>query len=470
VRRALILLVALVACVAAVDASAVPTTTGPRAVPGAELRTPQGSSRPSFGQNGRFDCTPNVCVHWAISGRHAPPAADGDGDGVPDYVELVERSADEVWAVEVVELGYRSPRADLGPPSQGPDGKLDIYLQDIGGGGFFGYTGIDDPRAETGARDLSAYLVLDDDYSPSQYAGYTDSPPVEILQATLAHEFFHAVQFAYDAAEDLWLMEGTAVWVEDVVYDEVDDHRLFLGSSALTRPDVSLDSPWSKDPQPVGGFEYGSFVFWRYLSERYGPELIRRVFELADAAPGGRNLYSVAALEAALGEHGTTLAGVFAGFAAGNAAPAVTYEEGAAYPTPPYARQKVFNSVRRTTSGEARLDHLSSWYASFRPGATLRRTARLEVTLSLPPISRGSSATLAVFMRSGAVKLLRVDLNRQGDGSRTVQFDPSRVVRVVLVLANSSSRYLCGQFSFLPCQGRPLDEGLRLRYSVRLLQ
>ena len=45
---------------------------------------------------------------------------------------------------------------------------------------------------------------------------------------TAAHEFFHAVQFAYDAADDQWFMESTATWMEDEIYDDVNDNLQYL--------------------------------------------------------------------------------------------------------------------------------------------------------------------------------------------------------------------------------------------------
>ena len=48
------------------------------------------------------------------------------------------------------------------------------------------------------------------------------------LRVTAAHEFFHAIQFAYDVNEDIWFMEGTATWVEDEVYDSINDNYQFL--------------------------------------------------------------------------------------------------------------------------------------------------------------------------------------------------------------------------------------------------
>ena len=56
--------------------------------------------------------------------------------------------------------------------------------------------------------------MLDDDFAAAQFrhrhAGGN-------LRVTAAHEFFHAVQFAYDYDEDPWLMEATATWMEERV-------------------------------------------------------------------------------------------------------------------------------------------------------------------------------------------------------------------------------------------------------------
>ena len=54
--------------------------------------------------------------------------------------------------------------------------------------------------------------VLDNDYKSRQFPTNT---PVENMQVTAAHEYFHAVQFAYDITDDLWFLESTATWAED---------------------------------------------------------------------------------------------------------------------------------------------------------------------------------------------------------------------------------------------------------------
>ena len=58
--------------------------------------------------------------------------------------------------------------------------------------------------------------MVDNNYTEGIFRNHT---PIQNLKVTLAHEFFHAVQFAYDIGEDTWLMEGTATWMEDQVYD-----------------------------------------------------------------------------------------------------------------------------------------------------------------------------------------------------------------------------------------------------------
>ena len=60
---------------------------------------------------------------------------------------------------------------------------------------------------------------------------------------TAAHEFFHAIQAAYDWGEDWWLTEGTAAWIKDEVYDDLNEYDYFYGrtnaSIIPTYPSIS---------------------------------------------------------------------------------------------------------------------------------------------------------------------------------------------------------------------------------------
>ena len=195
-------------------------------------------------------CAVEFCIHYVPSSADAPPLDDvSPPNGIPDWVEAAATTVAQVWATEVGTLAYRSPLSDETSANNGGDARLDIYLANLGAAGIYGYCTSDDPNAADPSYpywDVSAYCVIDNDYLEQAFAAST---PLQNMQATVAHEFFHAVQFAYDWFEDLWLMEGTAAWVEDEVYDGVNDNRQFLAASPLRHSFVPLD--WGGDE-----FEY----------------------------------------------------------------------------------------------------------------------------------------------------------------------------------------------------------------------
>ena len=168
-----------------------------------------------------------LCFHWDDNptNRDSPPPADTNpANGIPDQIDDTIAVLDNVWDTETAGLGYREPLDDSATTlNDGGGPQLDIYIADIGSIGLFGYCTSDDPHAYEFSAPwaVSAYCVLDDDYRQGQYGiGQT---PLEYLQVTAAHEFFHAVQFAYDWFEDYALMEGSAMWMEGQVYP--DCHR-----------------------------------------------------------------------------------------------------------------------------------------------------------------------------------------------------------------------------------------------------
>ena len=95
--------------------------------------------------------------------------------------------------------------------------------------------------------------------STTTSSGY-GTTPTNALDVTAAHEFFHAVQFGYDAGEDSWFMEGTATWMEDEVYDSINDNLQFLAYSPIRYPCAPADLT-------VDFHRYGSWIFFKYASE-----------------------------------------------------------------------------------------------------------------------------------------------------------------------------------------------------------
>jgi hypothetical protein len=416
-----------------------------------------------------YDCKATFCVHWVATTSDAPAATDTNANGIPDYVETAEQVVQTVWDTEVGELGYRAPKQDLSSPDHGPDGKLDVYLADLGNDGLYGYCTTDDPNAFTASypyADVSAYCVVDNDFSPSQYGGFGGATGVQALEVTVAHEFFHAVQAAYDFFEDLVLIEGTAVWMEDEVYDDINDNYYYLSFSALKRPEVPFDLAITSPASQYWGFYYGAFVFYRYLSERYSPAIIRRVWEYADGSPSGPDQYSLQAIDSALRQRGSTFRAAFADWTAANAFPKASYEEGAAYPVPPVTSRRTLAARAKQSHGSITLDHLSSRYVKLIPGTHVRRTAHLRVDLRLPRTARGSAATVLTVARSGAITAIRAKLASNGHATVTVPFGHAKIAAVVLVLTNAGNDYTCNRGSPFACAGIPLDDNLTFRYTA----
>ena len=112
----------------------------------------------------------------------------------------------------------------------------------------------------------------------------TASPRSNSLKVTAAHEFFHAIQFAYDVDEDLWFMEGSATWVEDEVYDSINDNYQFLAVQPdpvppATRPTTGSTwpptAPSCSSGMPAERLRSRDIVrqFWKYADATAEPVL-----------------------------------------------------------------------------------------------------------------------------------------------------------------------------------------------------
>lgn len=214
-------------------------------------------------------------VHYTRSGRHAVPTDDADADGVPDYVMLVADTYDDVL-VRYEALGFVPARTDeLVPIDFGGSARFDVYLLDFGGmsdGSF---------RREICASDggCAGYMVQENDFLGYRYP--TRAYAVHLLAS---HEFFHAIQAAYDGARGMQstvLSEGTAVWASERFDASLSDVEGFA-SAYLDRTDRSLGT----DPiGPVQAFAYGSGIFFEHLSMRYGDDAIVALWEAMARAP-----------------------------------------------------------------------------------------------------------------------------------------------------------------------------------------
>ena len=414
----------------------------------------------------RHVCDARVCVWWVTKGADAPPLADRNRNRIPDWVERTRAVFRKVWATEVGSYGYRRPLSDLSSKNHGPNGKLDVYLADVGGRGIYGYCTSDDPRRSRSLT-VSSYCVVDDDFSRTQFRG--GAVGRKALEVTAAHEFFHAVQFAYDWLEDRWLMEGTASWIEDEVYPAINDNLQYLRASPIGRDLfwLPLDIWEPAHSKPESGFIYGTWIFWRYLDERFGRPVVRDVW---NRARGGT--FAVDAVNGALAARGETFRSVFAGFGAANLSPATSYVEGALYASRPNvgplpsATFQLTAATPTVSPAPIPMPHMSNDYYALVPGG-LPPTATLAVEVALP--GSGGAANLLVRRTDGSVATVPIPLTAGGIGSVAgIEFGSGAVSSATLVLTNAGTRFAsCNEDlapPFFSCGGFSLDDA---EYTIR---
>jgi hypothetical protein len=202
--------------------------------------------------------TTHFRIHYDTGGTHAILSTA--------YRDAIATHAENVWDQEVTTMGFRSPPPDgSDPDGGGGNDKYDIYVQELGAGlygycqGSYYYSGGGYPT-----NAATSYVVIDNNYPYSQF-GYPD--PVDPMKITVAHEFNHAIQAAHDINESTWYKEATSTWMEDVVYDDVNDYRNYLSQF--------LNSLYQSINYHNGSLRwYGACVWNFYLYETLGYEVI----------------------------------------------------------------------------------------------------------------------------------------------------------------------------------------------------
>ncbi len=415
-------------------------------------------ARPSDGAGDRYGfgytvpeaapvCNARLCLHYVASGTDAPPS--------PEWPAHNLAVMDSVWTTTVDQLGYRAPLAD---GSKGGNALFDVYLKDLGGD-LYGFCA---PEKQVKNRTGSGFCVLDNDFAAAQFPNAT---PDENLVVTAGHEFFHAVQFAYDYAEDGWMAESTATWMEERIATQVNDNRQYLSLSQIFRPYLPLDF-FSRS----GGYQYGNWVFWEFLSTKYGTDIVRKAWEEAGSLKKDGGKYSITALQKVLKRKGG-LTKNYADFAAGNLTPAVNFPEGGEYGFPKVRGGKKLSKGTRSKRFAVKIDHLASASYVFLPGKGLGgRKWKLSLAVTGPVKRTSPAAVVAVYLANGKRQAKRVRLNRSGDGRIKVSFDNRKVSAVAVTLVNGSTRYQCNKRTAVACGGRPLDDRARFAVAGRVVK
>lgn len=155
-------------------------------------------------------------------------------------------------------LSDEKEKDDQGRSDNGGDGNLDIYLVPP--------AKVDYDNGECvsihGGKTTPAWILINQNLSGDD------------LVATLAHEIFHAFQFAFDQHEDDWWLEGTAVWAEDYIDRAMDTEQEYL-EGVFFGPAHRLVTLTEED----GYHEYSIYLFPYYLSCKFGNDKIAEIWK-----------------------------------------------------------------------------------------------------------------------------------------------------------------------------------------------
>jgi len=398
-------------------------------------------------------CTVRFCVHWVTRGSEKPSLVDSNRNGRPDYVDKTVKTMNKVWQTEIGVYGYRKPRSDSRSGSHhggNPNGRIDIFIADIGNRGLYGYCQTDEPRINrTTYRRASAFCVFDNDFKRSQFP--TGANRLAALQVTAAHEFFHAIQFGYDLFEDRAFMEGSATWMEDEVFNAVNDNLQYLLSGSPVDPvNTPQRGPWIPLDAARPSTQYGTWIWYRFLSEVHDDLFIRQVW----ARSIGRANYAFKSISELLVARGTSLAVMLAQFGVWNAAPASFYLEGARYPTAGAVSGGQLNPGGPPSNWGFDSLHLSNNYLFFTPGPG---ATTLNIGIDFPPGVGGATVIASDLAGNGTVTPIALDGN--GDAAPTpFPFDPAAVSKVTVVMTNAGNEFTCNRGRIYSCSGIPLHD------------
>ncbi len=232
-------------------------------------------------------------LHYNTTGTDAVSTTDvSPSNGIPDFIDQVAGYFDSTWQTEVINLGYRTPPSD---GSAGGDSKYDIYFEEMP---YYGYAQPEYYGPEPW-NDATSFISMHRNFTGFPPNDDPDGNPAGAAKATAAHEFHHAIQFGYDYTEDIWLMEATSTWMEDIVFDVVNDNYNYL-SEFFTSPQTALTDD--------GMHMYASFIWDKFLEERFDTSLVKSIWE------GCIYSNSIAAMENAIPSYGYTLDSAFAEF------------------------------------------------------------------------------------------------------------------------------------------------------------
>lgn len=410
--------VALFACEPAVDARQ------PTAVSREEALRPTDTNSNLLWRYASGDTVESVAndggtfrVHFTRAGLNAVPDAA--------FASQVEDVYEEVGALYHGPLGYRLPLSDVNVAPNGGDERFDVYLLDFAGQADGAFR-VDQCPPNLVDRCIG-YVVQENDF-----AGYGYPSLVVATRILGSHEYFHAVQAAYDSDQNVVVSEGTAVWATERFDPSTSDFEHFVGG-------YLSDTGRSIDNAPIGpvpAFAYGSAIFFKFLTERHDDALIRKLWERLENGQGApsepmdqANPTWVIQLDALLkSDYQSSFAAEFREFAKWN-----LFTGSAADPTQSYANGAAYAAVTMNTVQLPYLEEIARYYYASTQYYFATAQGRSQVTAQLvnhpgTPVDDTEDLTLWLAVRRNG----KNEQLTQVTGGQTVDISGAAVVVAVV--------------------------------------
>jgi hypothetical protein len=202
-------------------------------------------------------------VHYTRSGSDAVSRA---------YAESVASYIAHSFRLQVDSLNWAPPPPDFG---LGGDDRYDIYIKALPSG-IGGYCAPEYSYPNPYPDGATSYIAVANNLSIGGF-----------LKVVCAHEFNHACQFRYSSEEESFWYENTAVWMEDVCYEEINDYVGYLSSSPgpLTTPYYPINTFIQG-----GLYQYAGGIWAMYLEDRFDTDCLRKIWERQGVVNGNNTL------------------------------------------------------------------------------------------------------------------------------------------------------------------------------------
>ena len=251
-------------------------------------------------------------IHYTTSGADAPNITLINQYAGLNLTSPADWAATVAATFEYVYTQYGALGYQLAPTTSG---TYDVYLNNQASKRFYGVTHSGSSSSSaTYPHAVTSWMELDSSFTNDIFKP-TIFTPLQSLQVTAAHEYHHAIQYGYNIFFDVWYAEATSTWMEDELYDNVNQLYSYI-PAWFTQSTLSLDTPESLS---TGG-GYGRWIFNRYLSEQHGPAMIRNVWEKVGSLPSpspqnNADIPMAPVLDSVLStNYGTSLGNDFFGF------------------------------------------------------------------------------------------------------------------------------------------------------------